>query len=297
MQGLGLLVRSGPRGPFRIGPELVRMSVLLAARVDVPRIARPVIEECSAAIDETVILALYSPQRRQFWAIDAAESSQTIRYIWESLQTWSDLVHGVSGKGILAFLEPAEHDAIIDPLPDPIDGLRPTTKADLRAELDQARDRGFVLSRGERFPGAIGLSAPIRDATGGVIGDLIATWPDNRTDPAKEARAARRVVDAANRVSHAMGYPGHPTPLAGTVERRPRVPVGGTGGMSRPPQLRGADWQGRHGQGADLAALIGRGGRWGRPRRRHQSRVIAVAMSASFPSGSASVHQAGARLS
>ena len=54
-------------------------------------------------------------------------------------------------------------------------------QGELREELDAARRRGFVVSHGERYEGAVGVSAPVRDARGRVIGDLIATWPDNRT--------------------------------------------------------------------------------------------------------------------
>ncbi len=59
---------------------------------------------------------------------------------------------------------------------------------------------------GERFPGAVGVAAPIRDATGRVIGDLVFGWPDNRNDPAKEARAAHVITSATAEVSAALGY-------------------------------------------------------------------------------------------
>jgi DNA-binding IclR family transcriptional regulator len=52
----------------------------------------------------------------------------------------------------------------------------------------------------------VGVAAPIRDATGRVIGDLVFGWPDNRNDPAKEAQAARLVMEATAQVSAALGY-------------------------------------------------------------------------------------------
>jgi DNA-binding IclR family transcriptional regulator len=199
MARTGLLSPTDRRGAFRVGPELARLAVLIAERLNVRGIARPILESTAAAIGETVILALYSRERGQFWAVDAAESSHTIRYIWESLRTWNDLYRGASGKGILAFLPVEEREAILAALSEPEGSA-------LRAAIDQARRQGYVISHGERFAGAVGVSAPIRDATGRVIGDLIGTWPDNRTDSAKEASAARAIVDATNRVSAALGY-------------------------------------------------------------------------------------------
>jgi DNA-binding IclR family transcriptional regulator len=202
----GLLSEAGAPGRFRVGPSLARLSVLLAERLDVRTVARPFMEAAAAELDETLVLALYSPARRQFWAVDAVESTHPIRYIWGPLRQWSDLHTGSSGKGILAFLPDAERDAILDALPDPVPGPRPTPVSALRTDLESARARGHVVSHGERFPGAVGVSAPIRDAADRVIGDLVFGWPDNRTSTEKEARAGGLVARTASQVSEALGH-------------------------------------------------------------------------------------------
>jgi IclR family acetate operon transcriptional repressor len=206
MERLGLLAPGPERGQFRVGPELTRIAVILAGRLDVTTVGRSVLETARRETGETVILALYSPARQQLWAVDAAESDHPIRYIWGSLRTWSDLHVGASGKGILAFLPEVEREAILESLPDPIPGLRPVSKARLREELAQARERGYVISHGERFAGAVGVSAPIRDAAGHVVGDLIASWPDNRTSAEKEERVAATIVASALELSTRLGH-------------------------------------------------------------------------------------------
>ena len=195
-------------GRFSIGPELARIGILVASHLDIQRLGRPILERAAAELGETVVLALYDPSRRQFSAVDAVETSHPIRYIWESLREWSDLHLGSSGKGILAFLPEGEIEAILAALPDPIGGRRRRSKAALRAELDAARRRGFVVSHGERFDGAVGVSAPIRDGTGRVVGDLIGTWPDNRTDPRKEEHAGAVLKAAADELSARLGWSG-----------------------------------------------------------------------------------------
>jgi DNA-binding IclR family transcriptional regulator len=206
MQRLGLVVPGELEGKFRVGPELARIAVLTSRRSNVTKIARPMLVSAAERIGETVILIQYSNHRRQFWAVDAAESNHTVRYIWESLQQWSDLHLGSSGKAILAFLEEPEREAILASLPDPIPGVRPTTIAQLRRELEVARQRGYVISHGERYAGAIGVAAPIREAGGRIIGGLVASWPDNRTDPEKEERAAATIVESAAALSRGLGY-------------------------------------------------------------------------------------------
>jgi DNA-binding IclR family transcriptional regulator len=208
MAGLGLLAPADEPGRFRVGADLARIGVLVAEHLDIRRVGRPILEDAAAAIGETVVLAVYDPVRRQFSAVDAVETSHPIRYLWESLRDWGDLHLGSSGKGILAFLGPDEQASILDRLPDPIPGRRPLTKARLRRELDAARERGYVVSHGERFDGAVGVSAPIRDARGRVAGDLIATWPDNRTSDSKETGAGAIVRAAADSLSRRLGWSG-----------------------------------------------------------------------------------------
>ena len=93
-------------------------------------------------------------------------------------------------------------------LPDPLPGLRPLSKDQLRNELAAARRRGYVVSHGERFQGAVGVSGPVRDATGRVVGDLVISWPDNRTSPEKERSLGEAARDAADEVSRGLGWDG-----------------------------------------------------------------------------------------
>lgn len=204
MHGYGLLTAAERPGRFVSGPSLVRIASLLLDGLDVTRRARAILEETARVAGETVMLTLYDPRRRQFFAVDAVESTQTVRYIWRSLREWSDLHVGSSGKGILAFLPEEEQEAVLSALPDLVPGLKPIPKAELRQQLKRARRRGYVLSHGERFPGAMGASAPVRDAVR-VIGDLIITWPDNR-NRGRERELAALATDAAARLSASLGY-------------------------------------------------------------------------------------------
>jgi len=219
MAGLGLLARADEPGRFRVGPDLARIGSRVAEHLDVQRVARPILERTAGTVGETIVLALYDAQRRKFSAVDAVETNHPIRYLWESLRDWSDLHLGSSGKGILAFLPDAERDAILDDLPDPIPGRVPLTKARLRRDLAAARRRGYVVSHGERFEGAVGVSAPIRDARGRVVGDLIATWPDNRTSEAKERATGAIVRGAADELSRRLGWDGVTAPTGEAATR------------------------------------------------------------------------------
>ena len=52
------------------------------------------------------------------------------------------------------------------------------------------------------------MSAPVRDATGRVVGDLVISWPDNRTSPEKERSLGEAAREAAVDVSRGLGWDG-----------------------------------------------------------------------------------------
>lgn len=66
-----------------------------------------------------------------------------------------------------------------------------------RSSRSSTGARGFVVSHGERFEGAAGAAAPVRDARGQVIGDVIVSWADNPALAQSEAEFARAAVEAA----------------------------------------------------------------------------------------------------
>jgi len=208
MERLSLLMPGSDAGRFRPGPGLYRIATILSARMDLKRLARPILEEMVKTSQETVVLTMYDPQRHQFFAIDAIESQMAVRYIWDALREWTPVHAGSSGKGILAFLPLDEREAVLAQLPDPVLGLRTVSKAELRFQLDQIRQTGYVVSRSERHEGAMGAAAPVRNAVGRVMGDLIITAPENRMSMRSDAEWGEMVRRAANQISAALGWVG-----------------------------------------------------------------------------------------
>ena len=205
MNRLDLLV-ARPNGRFAVGPVLARLAIVLAGRVDIVRVARPVLEATTSQTGETAVLALYVPSRRQVWPLDAVESPHPVRFIWDSLPEWRELHIGATGKGVLAFLDEPERGQIIDSLPDPIPSATSLTKAELLDQLETARACGYVTSRGESFPGGIAVASPIRDASGAVVGDIVLSWPESRTSQARERELGAAALNAAATVSRGLGF-------------------------------------------------------------------------------------------
>ena len=207
MTRLGLLIEADAPGRFRVGPSLARLSVLLAERLDVRTVARPIMEGAAAELDETLVLTMYSPVAAPVLGHRRGRIDPSHPLHLGSAAPVERAPHRIERQGHPRL--PAAGGAGCHPRRTARSaariwakaGRRPCAPSWMRRVL-----RGHVISHGERFPGAVGVSAPIRDAAGRVVGDLVFGWPDNRTSIEKEARAAALVMRAAAEVSGALGY-------------------------------------------------------------------------------------------
>lgn len=86
---------------------------------------------------------------------------------------------------------------------------RPLDLATLATELEQTRAHGWAFSDGERHAGVASIAAPIFDASGAIGAAMLLSAPSARL-PARRARLIPLVVEAAQRVSHDLGYDGAP---------------------------------------------------------------------------------------
>lgn len=205
MEGEGLLTLTAETSRYRVGPDLLRLSLIVTSQLDLAKVAPDILQESARLSGETVVLALYVPSQHQFRTVDAAESDHAVRYIPKDIGKLGALHIGASGKGILAFLPESEREDILRDLPDPLPTLG-ISKDALRDQLAKARDLGYIVSHGERTEGTVGASAPIRDASTRVIGDLIVTWPSYRNTPRKELELGELVRRQATAVSGALGF-------------------------------------------------------------------------------------------
>lgn len=93
-----------------------------------------------------------------------------------------------------------------------------TTHDALAVELDAARRRGYATEREELALGRACVAAPIRDRSGQVVGALSISGPLSAIRiEERESELAQRALEAADRVSSALGaVPRALTPVAST---------------------------------------------------------------------------------
>lgn len=218
LAGERLVSRNARTGEYSLGLEVLRLGQLASQKLDIRKVARPHIEAVVAASNESTLLALYDPTRREMLRVDPVYSTHPLSYTAQ-LDTWTEIYRGASGLGILAFLPPEEISAVLDEADRAADDSSPwLRKTELCAELEHIRARGYAITHGRRLAGAVAVSAPIfghQPST--VLGDVVTHIPETRWHADMETEIATLVIDAARSITRDLG--GQPPRRPGTVRQ------------------------------------------------------------------------------
>jgi DNA-binding IclR family transcriptional regulator len=190
---------------YSIGAELLRIASRVVASVGITDIAQEFLDRIVQRFSETVVLGLYLPTQPAVSFVARADGLHSLQYRLPMHQPLS-LLHGASGKAILAYLpddivnaawncEPAAPIGLLGALP---------PRAALALSLKRIRKDGYAITEGERLPGAQGVAAPIFAASG-VIGCLCITAPKGRVPRPMVQTMARELMGEAQTLSRILG--------------------------------------------------------------------------------------------
>ncbi len=199
-------VKHNPQtGRYSLSLEFLRIAHLTIAHVSLQQVALTHMRRLTNACNETSLLGVYDPMRREMMFLTMIESSHPLRYSIE-LNKWLPVYVGASGLAIMSFLSDEEISMIIDRTRlAPLTPRSITERYRLEAEIQKIRQRGYAITRGQRTPDAVGLAAPVFGSSGEVIADICLTLPESRFDPANEAHIADLLKTCASEVTRAIG--------------------------------------------------------------------------------------------
>ena len=201
------VMQDRPNGAYRPGPALNAIGMAAISRIDIRRIARPILEQLRDQSEETTTLAVLEGTTVRF--VDCVESLRSVR-VGNRTGTVRPAYASAVGKVILAELPASE---IRRRYPD--EELAPgaptaiTSRQVLEAELAQIRDQGYALNWEETIEGLAAVAVALRDAAGFPLASMSIAAPSSRMGSIDGIRAlAPAVVRAAGLVQerlHASG--------------------------------------------------------------------------------------------
>lgn len=205
----GLIKAEGDPQRFRLAHGVMELAHVWLAGLDKVDVARPILERLRDSTGETAALFVLREHKRI--CVLELESHHALT-IARGVGDTGDITLGASGKAILAYLDDQRRNAILDQVAKP-------RRAELVKALEQVRSRGYAVSHGEVFVGAVAFAAPTFNHNGEVAGCLGVFGPKARVRDADIPRFGAQVIEAANAVSEQLG---HRVDKAGGKQLKPR---------------------------------------------------------------------------
>lgn len=200
----GYLLRDPQTKRYRLGIRLFQLGMLVQQQIDLRRIVHPYLENLVARADESARLIV--PYDDGPICLDLVESSQQTRVFAQLGQPmpWNA---GTSPKLILAFLPDDERERILGR--DQFQRYTENTTIDpdaLRQELAEIRQRGYHIGRRDLDKDATGISAPLFDHDGAIVGTINFSVPVSRLSDRRIEELLQLVIEAAHEISLQLGY-------------------------------------------------------------------------------------------
>ncbi len=184
---------------YRAGPALIDVGLSVVRAMDIRAVARPFLEALMQQVGETVLLATLEGAGARF--LDAVESEHALRVAGRTGRVLP--AHATSiGKAMLAALPDDEVDRLYpaDPLPAQT-AKTITTRAELRAELDRVRKRGYATNAGESEEGVSSIGVAVLNSSGRPVAAVSVAAPVSRMPASMARQVAVPLAETAQQIS------------------------------------------------------------------------------------------------
>ncbi|MDH7489680.1 MAG: IclR family transcriptional regulator [Anaerolineae bacterium] len=199
----GLVERTADGGRYRLGPHLITLGIRVVDRLEVRRLARPVMLALEERFEETCDLGIFSADEVLY--LEIVPSRHALR-LAGSPGIRSPAHCTASGKVFLAHLPPERLAQILSRPLKPYTANTITSPERLLEELEEVRIRGYAVDDQELNPGVRAVSAPIRDRAGHVVAALGMPGPVERMTSERMSEIGEALVEAGETISARLGY-------------------------------------------------------------------------------------------
>ena len=190
----GFLLQAGAAG-YALGPRLLSLASSAMRELPLRDLAHLALERLAKATGESAQLYVRDGDERV--CVDAVESDSELRTIVVVGATLP-LTKGSAGKVFLAKAADEDRRRVLA-------GLPPEEAVRLARTVAATARRGWADSIGEREAGVASVSAPVLDATGGIVAVVSVSGPANRIGALRGRRYATAVTAAAREIEAALG--------------------------------------------------------------------------------------------
>ncbi|MCW2793732.1 MAG: IclR family transcriptional regulator [Nocardioides sp.] len=188
-------------GVYTAGPALLEIGYGAVRSMDIRALAGPILSELAVTIDETVHLAQLEGGRIRYVA--GAESQRALRVADRTGQLFP-AHRTATGKAILADLTPAQLEEVLaSAAGDEGAHLSPEERAELDADLEKVRERGYSYNRRESDD-IVSVATAVRNRRGLTVAAINASAPVSRMTQKRQLSVVRHLHAAAARLEEIL---------------------------------------------------------------------------------------------
>lgn len=199
----GFVTQDPASRKFTLGLKILELGTRLVDKLDIRKVALPVMLEMRDRCDETIGLHVVDGLERV--CIERLESQQGVRRVI-SVGSRLSLHAGASSKLLLAYLPRNQQDAVLGRALERYSEHTISDPDELRASLEEIRRQGYACSAGEHVADAGTVAAPIWGHGGReVLAALSILVPLMRFAPERRSELLSMVVEGADRISSILG--------------------------------------------------------------------------------------------
>lgn len=198
----GFVRRLDATGRYELTTKMWELGTRAFRRLDIRREAAPFMGVLAEETQETVHLSILDGVEVLY--VDKIDSSQPVR-AYTTVGGRAPAACVATGKAMLAWADEAVLSDAVGQL-HPYTAKSITSADELHRQLQQVRANGYAVNTGEWREQVVGVAAPIRDATGSVVGALGISGPAARITEDVMQRVAPRLVELANSISARFGF-------------------------------------------------------------------------------------------
>jgi len=196
-------VRQTESGRFALGFRLMRLGVTASERLDIRRLADPILRELAAVANEYVLLAVL--YRNEVTIVDSVAPQRTT-FIVPRIDFAKTFHCTALGKVFLAFGAEELRNSIISKSLDCYTQYTLVEKNALNAEIDKVRILGYTVSCNETIEGVTCIGAPIFNAHGKLEAAVSISSASARLTSERYHEMAEILMSKAAAISRQIGF-------------------------------------------------------------------------------------------
>jgi DNA-binding IclR family transcriptional regulator len=202
LENRGLVEQLGDRGKYALGFGIARLAAAGTRRLDLTTLSQPICEELAGQLGETVNVAVLHDRAAVTVSQGFGPSALAVQ---NGVGQRAPLHATSSGRVLLAHVNEAGRDALLDK---PLRRFTPytvTSRAALADELDRVRRDGYATSFEQLELGLHAVAVPVFDSRGEVVAAVSASGPAFRLTRHRAEEIVPDLAGAAAELTAQLG--------------------------------------------------------------------------------------------